>query len=192
MKKLIPLLLLAALLLSACVWEDLSPSREPYTWGNDGKTYYIDPEAGTITCGAHTYRFEIERTTITITYPNGARYIMTVEQELSYGGYTMDFDTSDITENGYENGEDLMAAVEQYLPSQDTQTVSGTDVLGILCGLALCGVGLWGLLAPHSAWYVSHGWRYKDAEPSDTALMVEGVVGVIAIVGGIIIIVLSL
>lgn len=193
MKKIIPIILLAALLLTACRWESDAVSTDPYTYSNGEKTLYVDPQAGTITCGVHTYRFEIDGDNISIIYPNGCKYIMTVRDGISYGGYTTGMNSTFFAENGYEDGDNLMAAVERFMPNNDGGLDSGgTSIMGVMCGVLICGIGLWSLLAPQSAWYVSHGWRYKDAEPSDAALAVESIVGIIAIVGGLIMIVVSL
>lgn len=50
-------------------------------------------------------------------------------------------------------------------------------------------MGIFQLVSPQTAWYLSYGWRYKDAEPSDIALVMERVGGVVAIIVGIIILI---
>ena len=50
--------------------------------------------------------------------------------------------------------------------------------------LLLWAIGLFNVLAPRAAWYLSYGWRFKDAEPSDAALMMARIGGVIAIIIG--------
>ena len=168
-------------------------SKDPYTYSNGGKTLYVDPQAGTITSGADTYSYRIERDSVTITYPNGLQYCLYMPNSTEcYGGYVVDADGPSPfidAPGAYIEGEYLMEAIDRYIPAK---TEFSLDLGGILCGLLLCGVGLWGLLAPQTAWYVSHGWRYKDAEPSDAALAVESIGGIIAIVGGLIMIVVSL
>ncbi|MCM3785053.1 hypothetical protein M3231_18945 [Neobacillus mesonae] len=51
--------------------------------------------------------------------------------------------------------------------------------------------GLIAALSPHTAWYLSIGWRFKDTEPSDLALVVERIAGIILAVIGFILIVSS-
>ena len=53
----------------------------------------------------------------------------------------------------------------------------------------LCVLSVFSVASPHTAWYWSYGWRYKNAEPSDLALTAERIGGVIAIVVGVLLIV---
>lgn len=50
----------------------------------------------------------------------------------------------------------------------------------------LCGVGIFNLAAPKASWYLSYGWRFKDAEPSDEAITLSRIGGGITIVIGVI------
>lgn len=52
--------------------------------------------------------------------------------------------------------------------------------------LILILLGLLNLLKPEVSWYLSDGWKFKDAEPSDLALGLARVVGVIMIIVGLI------
>lgn len=52
-------------------------------------------------------------------------------------------------------------------------------------GVLLIAVGLFNLLAPEQAWYFSKGWQFKDAEPSDGALYMGRISGVVIIILGI-------
>ena len=53
-------------------------------------------------------------------------------------------------------------------------------------GLLLIALGIWGAAAPRSVWYLSYGWRFKNAEPSEAALLAERLGGGVAVVVGII------
>ncbi|REK75000.1 DUF6199 family natural product biosynthesis protein [Paenibacillus paeoniae] len=46
-------------------------------------------------------------------------------------------------------------------------------------------------LSPQSAWYMSIGWKIKDAEPSDAALTMHRITGIIGVIVGFILIVSS-
>ena len=59
---------------------------------------------------------------------------------------------------------------------------SGSPLLGML----LIALGAFNALAPKAAWYLSHGWRYKNAEPSEAALFFSRAGGVVLIFFGII------
>ena len=51
-----------------------------------------------------------------------------------------------------------------------------------LAALFIGVVGIFNIVSPYSAWYLEYGWRYKNAEPSDIALGLNRVVGVIAVI----------
>jgi hypothetical protein len=53
-------------------------------------------------------------------------------------------------------------------------------------GLLLIAIGLFHALAPSAAWYMSIGWKLKDAEPSDEYLMLNRVGGVIGTIVGVV------
>lgn len=55
----------------------------------------------------------------------------------------------------------------------------------ILVGLFCVIAGLVNVISPETGWYLSRGWRYKNAEPSDAALLWGRIGGVVAIVIGI-------
>ncbi len=40
--------------------------------------------------------------------------------------------------------------------------------------------------ATRTVWYLSYGWRYKDAQPSDAALVIGRISGIAALVIGIV------
>lgn len=58
-------------------------------------------------------------------------------------------------------------------------------------GFLLMLFGLFSTLFPYPAWYLSIGWRIKDAEPSEAALFMNRAVGVVAAIVGLIIMVSS-
>ena len=53
-------------------------------------------------------------------------------------------------------------------------------------GILLMIIGLFNLISPRTGWYLSYGWRFKDAEPSDAALVMARIGGGIAILIGVI------
>jgi hypothetical protein len=56
--------------------------------------------------------------------------------------------------------------------------------------LLLEAVGVFNLAAPRAAWYAEWGWRIKDAEPSDRALVAHRISGVFALVVAVLMLVL--
>ena len=51
-------------------------------------------------------------------------------------------------------------------------------------GLLLIVIGLLNLCKPEEMWYLSRGWQFKDAEPSEDAILWCRVGGAIAIIIG--------
>lgn len=52
----------------------------------------------------------------------------------------------------------------------------------LIPAMILAALGLFELLKPRTAWYLSYGWRYKNAEPSDIALGVGRASGVVILI----------
>lgn len=46
-------------------------------------------------------------------------------------------------------------------------------------------IGLFNLLAPRAAWYLEIGWKIKDSEPRDLAIILHRVMGLILIIIGL-------
>ena len=138
----------------------------------------MDREAGTITHGEDVYTYAISgggsSSTIRITYPNGATYHWTWSGNSGYGsgGWSDDYDPE-----RYADGDTLMELVNFQPPRES----SGSPLLGLLA----IAVGIFNLAVPRTAWYLSYGWRFKDAEPSDAALALGRLGGGIAVFAGL-------
>ena len=175
MKKMcVILLVLLMLLLPACGQEE---ARTVYSVGINNVQMTVDTQNMTISDGMHTYQFEITGNNITITYPNGATFYWSWSGNVGSGGWSEDYDDST-----YTDGHILLQALEMKPGTQNKRERSGNP----LAGLLILGLGLWNAVAPYSSWYLSHGWRYKDAEPSDAALGFTRFSGIAAIIVGII------
>lgn len=124
----------------------------------DGARYTVDTQNKTVASGGETYRYEIDGATTTITYPDGESYWWTRTEMGGYGGWSDGYDA-----DRYVSGGVLLAALEAGQPEEH----SGTNFVLIVVVIA---VGLFNVLAPGKAWYLSYGWMYRNAEPSDSAL----------------------
>lgn len=156
MKRGILLCLLALLLLlTACGGETSSVYEQ--------NGYTVDLENRTITHGEDVYTFAISGggsgSEITITYPNGATYHWTWNGNFGHGGWSDDYDP-----DRYADGETLMGLLN-FEPEPEKSGPS--PLLAIL----LLAAGIFNLVSPRTAWYLSYGWRFKNAEPSDAALV---------------------
>jgi hypothetical protein len=62
----------------------------------------------------------------------------------------------------------------------------GGDIVGLI-GLIVVLLGFAGLLAPRAMWWLEIGWKLQDAEPSELALILNRVMGVVCIIVGLMI-----
>lgn len=51
--------------------------------------------------------------------------------------------------------------------------------------LVLIGLGTLAVVNPRLAWYLSDGWKFRDAEPSDAALVMARIGGVVTVLIGL-------
>lgn len=139
-----------------------------------GKTYTIDEEAMTISDGEHTYRYEVNgggsSVNYRIIYPNGSTYYWTWSGNMGHGGWSDDYD-----ETRYVEGRVLMNVLETQMPRE-------SEPKNVLMIIFLLGAGIFNVAAPKTSWYLSDGWRFKDAEPSEAALEWGRFVGILLIV----------
>lgn len=157
MKRGILLCLLALLLLlTACGGE-----KSPNVYEQNG--YTVDLENRTITHGEDVYTYVISgsgsSSEITITYPNEATYYWTWSGSFGHGGWSDDYDP-----DRYADGDTLM----ELLNFQPEPEKSGPSPL---LAILLLAAGIFNLVSPRTAWYLSYGWRFKNAEPSNAALV---------------------
>ena len=173
-KLTITCILLLALSLTACTQKEVQTA---YSVGIENMQFTVDTQNMTISDGMHIYQFEVSGGNTTITYPNGATFYWSWSGNVGSGGWSEDYDDST-----YTDGHILLQALEMKPGTQNKRERSGNP----LAGLLILGLGLWNAVAPYSSWYLSHGWRYKDAEPSDAALGFTRFSGIAAIIVGII------
>lgn len=173
------LILLAALcllLLAACERNTGDPNV--YDVEYQGKTYTVDQINQTIAVDGYVCHFKVSghsSVKFEVTYPNGSEYYFTWSGNVGSGGYSGDYD-----ESRYVSGDTLWEVLEQGKPG--AQRNSGHWFIGLL----LVGFGVLEAVYPQLSWYLSHGWRYKNAEPSELAMGLGRVTGVIMIIAGII------
>lgn len=172
LKKVIMLIMLAFVFsfLCACSREEQGPK----TVVHNGKTYTIDEEAMTISDGEYIYRYKVigrgSSVEYEFTYPNGARYYWTWSNNAGYGGWSDDYD-----DTKYLDGHTLIDILDKEMPRE-------SEPKNIPMIFFLLIVGIFNTAAPKTAWYLSEGWRFKNAEPSEAALDWGRFVGIILIV----------
>ena len=135
--------------------------------------YTLDQEKQTITHSGDVYHYQFSGNEITLEYPNQATYSQT-----DYGGSIASGWTENYDDTRYVPGDVLIGVLHTDSPPSRR---TGNPLIGLL----FLAVGLWNAISPYSSWYLSHGWRYKNAEPSDLALGLTRAGGIFAILLGI-------
>ena len=175
MKKIFLGLLAAVLALTVCACAGYKDGT--YTVEQNGVEYVVDTGKRTIFDGTYTYQYEFsgdrDQYRADITYPDGNTYWWSANSHGGFGGWSGD----DL--HGYADGGVLCEILAEKAPR-------GTvDLSRILIAVFIMAVGAVGIFFPHAAWYLSYGWRFRNAEPSDAALIFGRVGGVIAAVFGV-------
>ena len=170
---------LLLVLLSACGGQEEKEAAGPVQVERNGWVYTVDWEKGTIQCEDEVIRFTMDRRAggqirTELTYSDGSTYHWESTRTMGMGGSSDDYNPP-----AYADGEVLVELLEVEAPAPTGSTGSY-----VLLALPLIALGLWGLIAPRSIWYISVGWRLKDAEPSETTLRVERISGGVAAVIG--------
>lgn len=152
MKKLLAIILLLTLLLTACAKE------EPIV---------VDSVNHTITQGKTTYEYtdttEGDTRTIVILYPEGGRYTWVETGNISHGSMG-----GVVGSASGRNGPDLVNAILN--PNQPEENIdSRLQWFIIVAGILVAGYGLWQVCCPYAVWNIFMRWYYKE-EPGEYAL----------------------
>lgn len=176
MKRVVFLLCLLALLLAGCTAQETV-----YTTEVNGVTYTVDTEAGTITGDGITCRYTVsdDKNSISIRFPDG-----TSMSERRVG-------------NGTISGNGNVSMQYVSVSSAFSRIAWDTIRTGINTGMAIAAAivlafGIWMLSTPGSFWHISHGWWYKDVEPSDRLLASYQTAGAVTIFASVIMFIISL
>jgi hypothetical protein len=164
------LTLIIAVLLSSCS----TKNQDIYDVQYREKDLIVDTVDKTISYDGQLYKYEVSGTTTTIIYPNNAKYWWTQTGNVGYGGWSEDYD-----EVKYISGSELVSVLSNESDSKS----SNKNYILIIIFLIL---GVWSTASPHSSWYLSYGWRYKNAEPSEIALILTRISGIILILASIV------
>ncbi len=175
MKRLVVLLLalVVTVMLCAC-----GSSNEPYTVTRNGIDFLVNSQEKTISDGTHTYDYDFtgdsDSYKITITYPDGSFYWWNQSGFVGNGGWSDDYQADAYVD------EDILCEV---IVTKAPKSVNGGK---ITAAILLLIIGVLNIISPKMSWYLSYGWRFRNAEPSDAALAVARIGGVIGSVAGII------
>ena len=174
MQRIAVFLLCLLLTVSVC---GCSEEVTVYTVEEDGITFEVNTESGTLSDGTNTYRYEFsgdsDKYGIEIRYPNGSTYYWSQSGTSGHGGWSDDYDAE-----LYVDGGTLCDVILQKAPAPS----GSSDILAVVLLIAL---GLFAVLSPQTVWYLEYGWRFKDAEPSGLALTMNRIGGVVSIALGV-------
>ena len=179
MKRLWTVLFALLLTISLC---SCTKQEDTSTVDHNGTEFYVDTTQKTISDGTHTYRYTFsgDRSSFsaTITFPDGSSYWWQQTNGSGSGGWSDDF-----VHEKYVSAIILIDVLQENAPKQ-------TNPGMIAAGLLLMALGLFEAILPQAGWYLRYGWRYKDAEPSDAALVFARLGGIAATVMGFVLLVI--
>ena len=125
-----------------------------------------------------SYKFEINSGKCTITYPDGSEFwsIVNTFNDGSMGSWRSSGKSYNYSSNKYAPGEVLVDILESA-----TQRRTYPNLLP---SILLIIVGIIEAVYPRAFWYLTTGWKFKDVEPSDAALISHRVAGFAIIIFG--------
>lgn len=180
MKKRLGVLFLAIALLGAFALPAAADIRE-VDW--EGVSYAVDTEEQAIYDGENTYEYQVDFNsdgyTLEITYPNGATWSCEESHAGGTMGWSDDYDVKGVT---YPTGDTLQQVLDEARVLSFTANVGTASEKSLLVFLVLLILGGFSLFYPYGAWYLERGWYYKDAEPSEAALVFNRIIGIIVLV----------
>ena len=167
------LVMFASIYVCACAKEESGPR----TVRLNEKTFTVDEEVMTISDGEYTYHYKADingsSVSYKFTYPNGSYYYWTKSKTIGSGGWSDDYD-----EEVYVDGQTLIDVLNTGKPREK-------EPKNVLVIILLLLIGIFNAVSPETAWYLSDGWKYKNAEPSEEALGVTRLGGIVALVLGV-------
>jgi len=155
-----------------------------YTTVKGDTVFTVDTRNGTITDHTDTYFFDLKQHgtgyRVEIAYPNNAIWWWESDGQGGHGGWSDDYD-----DTHYVSGDILCEILTE--DRQSTGTGEGRNYL--LISLLLI-IGIFNAAAPRASWYLTHGWKYQDVEPSDLALSISRGIGILAAAAAVLMILL--
>ena len=167
------IVLILSIALIGCAEQEIT-----YTVNKNGIEFRIDSAQKTISDGDNIYHYEFSGDSssfkVTITYPNGSSYWYNQSGGVGGSGWSDDY-----IEGTYVSGDTLVEVVREKAPKR-------VDPVKIVGGLMLIALGIIDMIVPKVSWYLGYGWRYKNAEPPDIALIFARIAGGIAVTVGVV------
>ena len=193
MKKIVGFLLLALLIASlvACARTETIYERTV-----NGETYVINRENDTVTHDGNVYKYMLfgvgtnvsSSWSLTITYPDGSWYRKDVDSN-GYVELGSEQTSDDYDPKKYAKGEDLCYVLEELTLKAASGGGNGLTqekmIAKVLASLVLISVGVLNLVFPGLFHSLKYRLWVRDAEPTEFAVGMARIAGVIYIVMGI-------
>lgn len=151
----------------------------------DGIEVTIDLENSQVIADENAYAYVTDEAQIEIEYPNGIIFRRVYESD----GTTDDWiktseavDDAYLEKMGYLKPNVLINQVIRFSPDGDKAKEDSPSALGIF----LITLGILNVAFPRWFWNIQYGWRYKNTEPTETAINLQRLGGVVAIIVGFI------
>ena len=125
------------------------------------------------------YHYTFEEGNITITYPNGATWWENTTDTGAIGGWDGDYDT-----DRYIDGAVLAQQLNQAY-QYSRKNWDEVVIVGLVC-LVIIGLSIVDIMHPDIFYRVRYGLWVRNAEPTEFALMVSRICGVICIIASVI------
>jgi uncharacterized membrane protein HdeD (DUF308 family) len=100
---------------------------------------------------------------------------------MNEGGGVLQEQKPDLWKTGYLSPSALRTIISSDVPNQIE-----SNIWQWIIGLTSIGLGLIMMVKPRSVWYLEYGWKFKNAEPSDTALGANCLAGFVMVICGVI------
>lgn len=172
MKRILAFMLMLTLILLTC-----SCRSELNTYELNGKTFTIDTATKTVSDGTDTYSYDIkevsEGTYIKITYPDNESYWEFIRGK-SYNVADIGWSDGYAFDRSPDGGAMCSALYKLLIGEKSDKNYFVIMILLI--------IGLISAAAPRAVWYLEYGWRFKEAEPSEAAVTVNRIGGIIAVI----------
>ena len=181
MKKIGVLLLtiIAAIGLIGC-----SKKSNVYEYG--GKEYTVDVSADTVSDGKNTYYYSFisyeDTKKIEIVYPNQSRWTKKITDGFGSESYT-----DERVKWSYIPGEELYNFIDEAEAEYENGGVSPKKIIFGIIGVGVCMIPI---IAPYKCWELYHGWKFRDAEPSDAYIALTRVFGILLAIAWVVIVIL--
>lgn len=155
-------------------------AKAPLISTADGKTLIFEDDNRTFKYIDEVYHYRVADNDIYITYPNGYIYSQNINSNAAAKSWDIPAGMPEISsaeEIGYIDENYLVDAILKHMRLKSEKSTTG--IFAIIIAAA---VGLWGIISPGSLWYVSYGWRYKNAQPTQAAIILNRIAGVILLI----------